>query len=338
VHAPMTRNTDSIFSGIFSWQIAVALVGAVLFWFSIIRPDSVAMLGDRSDAASLGLCSVDLLEKIKQSKPIQLLHKGQNDQAVVAAKEALAKHPYDVMTVIVAGNVDCAAGKKEEGLALLRKSTFLCPQSRYVGLNYARGLAGTGNTPDALDKYWTLAQTFPNEWAAPRLELADILLQDKQPALAVERLKEVVAADGKNGYARRKLGLAMAAVGDSKQGFEEFIKGCALESEQGPPPDLQAFIDKIGNHNKAEEELKHDIANNPGDTANVILLAELLVNADRLKEARGIIYAPLQNPQSALYKIPEAHFLQADIANQSGDTEQALMEFRRGAKIITGIE
>jgi len=334
----MTRNTDSIFSGLLSWQVAVALVGAVLFWFSIIRPDSVAMLGDRSDAGSLGLCSVDLLEKINQSKPMQLLHKGQNDQALAAAKEALAKRPYDVLTVIVAGNVDCAEGKKDEGLALLRKSTFLCPQSRYVGLNYARGLAQVGNVNDAVDKYVALAETFPNEWAVPRLELADILLQDKQPAMAVDRLKEVVTADGKNGYARRKLGLAMAAVGDSKKGFEEFIKGCALESEQGPPPDLQAYVDKIGNHNKAEEALKHEIADKPGDTTNVILLAELLVNADRLKEARAILYPPLQDAQSALYKIPEAHFLQADVANQSGDTEQALMEFRRGAKIIVGKE
>lgn len=338
MHAPMTRNTESIFSGIFSWQVAVALVGSVLFYFSIIRPDSVAMLGDRSDASSLGLCSVDLLEKINQSKPVQLLHKGQNDQALAAAKEALSKHPYDVLTVIVAGNVYCAEGKKDEGLALLRKSTFLCPQSRYVGLNYARGLAKTGEFGAADEKYYALAQSFPNEWAAPRLESADLLLQAKQPAQAVERLKEVVAADSKNGYARRKLGLAMAAVGDSKQGFEEFIKGCSLESEQGPPPDLQAFIDKIGNHNKAEEALKKDIANNPGDTTNVILLAELLVNADRIKEARAILYAPLQTPQNALYKIPEAHFLEADIANQSGDTEQALMEFRRGAKIITGGE
>jgi predicted Zn-dependent protease len=332
----MTRKTDSILSGIFSWQIAVALVGAVLFWFSIIRPDSVAMLGDRSDPASLGLCSVDLLERINQSKPIQLLHNGKNDQALATARESLAKHPYDVLTVIVAGNVECAVGKKEEGIALLQKSTFLCPQSRYVGLNYARGLVTVGRNDGAVEKYYSLAQTFPNEWAAPRIELADLLLQVKQPAMAVDRLKEVVAADGKNGYARRKLGLAMAAFGDSKAGFEEFIKGCALEAEQGPPPDLQAFVDKIGNNNKAEETLKHDIANNPGDTTNCILLAELLVNADHLKEARAILYQPLQNPDSALYKIPEAHFLLADVANQSGDTEQALMEFRRGAKIIMG--
>ena len=336
MHAPMTQNNDSIVWGVLSWQAGLALVSTVLFFFSVIRPDSVAMSGDQNIPGSLGLCSVQLLEKINQAKAIQLLHKGKGDEALTTAKDALNKQPYDVLTVIVAGNVDVAVGNKDEGVALLRKSTFLCPQSRYVGLNYARGLETAGRHEEAVQVYFELAQKFPNEWAAPRLELAAILLRQKQPAMAVERLKEVVAADRKNGYARRQLGLAMAAVGDSKTGFDEFVKGCALENSQGPPPDLQAYVEKVGSHSKAEATLKKDILADTDDTNNMILLAELLLNANRINEAKTVIYPALQDKNSALYKIPEAHFLEADVANQSGDTEQALMEFRRGAKIIMG--
>ena len=158
--------------------------------------------------------------------------------------------------------------------------------------------------------------------------MADIYLKLNTLDKAKDKLKEVVNADTKNGAARKMLGITMANEG--REGFEEFLKGCALEQLQGMPPDLKDYA-KSQPLPKVEALLKTEVASKPEEVQPLLLLGELYLTSNRIQEAKALILPQVQHRQS-INEDPQVHFLLAQILDKTGDHEGAYMEFKGGAK------
>ena len=146
---------EPVWRGLWSWQVAAAIGASIFFWFSIQTPDRLPPAIDKAPATGIDatLSQPGVLDDIEKAAPMKLLKEGKNQEALAAATQLHAQKPYDVRALMVAGDVIATAGDKKLGIDLLRKSTFLCPQSRFVHLNYARYLAKTERYEEATSEY-----------------------------------------------------------------------------------------------------------------------------------------------------------------------------------------
>ncbi len=322
---------EPIWKGLLSPHIALAVVAGIVFWFSIQSPDRLPS-PDKAPGAGVdaSLSQPAVLDDIEKSEPMKLLKQGKNPEALAAANQLISEKPYDVRALMIAGDVIATAGDKAHGIDLLRKTTFLSPQSRYVRLNYARYLAKTERYEEATSQYEQLCK-YSDSWTIPRLELAEIYKTLGSLDKAKEKLKEVVSADTKDGAARKLLGITMANEG--KEGFEEFLKGCALEQLQGLPPDLKAYVTKAGSALKAEGLLKTEVAAKPEDPTPLMLLGELYLNTNRVQDAKSLILPQVQHRQS-INSDPDVHFVLSQVLDKTGDHDGAFMEFKGGARLL----
>ena len=311
-----------------------AILAATFFWLTIPNPGGspIAKVGGAVDPT---LAEPAVLDDVEKSEPMKLLKAGKTQEALTAANQLLNKNHFDVRALMIAGDVIVTAGDKAQGIILLRKSTFLSGQARYVCLNYARYWRKTERYEEATEQYELLCTKYPVAWTAPRLELADIYLKLNNNDKAKEKLKEVVNADTKNGAARKLLGITMA--GEGKEGFEEFLKGCALEQLQGVSPDLKAYMKGGGNFAKAEAQLKSEIAAKPEEVQPLLLLGKLYLINDRVQDAKQLILPQVQHRQ-AINDSADVHFLLAQILDKTGDHDGAYMEFKGAAKLLNKSE
>jgi predicted Zn-dependent protease len=334
VTGAINQPPEPLWKGLWSLQMGAAVIGSVFFWLTIQNSDR---LPDKVPSAGVDatLSQPAVLDDVEKSEPMKLLKQGKSQEALTAASQLMTQKPYDVRALMVAGDVISTAGDKGQGITLLRKSTFLCPQSRYVRLNYARYLAKTDRLEEATSQYEQLCSKYPADWTTPRIELADIYLKLNSLDKAKDKLKEVVNSDTKNGAARKLLGITMANEG--KEGFEEFLKGCALEQLQGGmPPDLKAYV-KSGSLQKAEGSLKSEVAAKPEEVQPLVLLGELYLTTNRVQDAKSLILPQVQHRQS-INEEPSVHFLLAEILDKTGDHDGAYMEFKGGAKLLSKSE
>jgi tetratricopeptide (TPR) repeat protein len=330
VTGAINQPPEPLWKGLFSFQVAAAVAGSVFFWLTIQTPDRLPATNKLPPAGDATLFQPAVLEDVEKSEPMKLLKQGKSQEALTAASQLMTQKPYDVRALMIAGDVIATAGDKGQGITLLRKSTYLCAESRYVRLNYARYLAKTDRLEEATSQYEQLCSKYPSDWTTPRVELADIYLKLNSLDKAKDKLKEVVNADTKNGAARKLLGITMANEG--KEGFEEFLKGCALEQLQGMPPDLKAYV-KSGSLQKAEGSLKSEVAAKPEEVQPLLLLGELYLTTNRVQDAKSLILPQVQHRQS-INEEPNVHFLLSEILDKTGDHDGAYMEFKGGAKLL----
>ena len=290
-----SEQNEPIWKGILSWQVGLALVAVALYFFTIVNPDKVpnqpTSPSDRS-VEDLSLMTEPLLAEVSNSEPEKLLAGGKDKAAIAAADKDIKAKPYDVRTLMSAGNVYCDApdANHDKGLQYLRKSVALCPQSRYVRLNFARHLARLRKTEDAIAQYELLDRSASDAWSAPRIELADLYIVENEFDKAVEELRKVMQNDTKNGAAQERLGLAMARNNDDKEGFEEFSKGFALRQVADQLTELNAYLARFDNDKaKAEADLQKAIKDNPENRDNIVLLGELFLSENKTQAAKELL-------------------------------------------------
>jgi Tfp pilus assembly protein PilF len=293
--APDNDKPVPFWKGIISWQVPAAILAVAAFVFTIVNPDKVPAAGPgQADRAvrDLSLLSEGVLEDVNKTKAMTLLASGKNGAAIDQADKEVKAHPYTVRTLMVAGDVYCDApdADKTKGLAYLRKSVALCPQSRYVRINFARHLAKAKKFEEAIAQYELLDKSASEEWTPARIELADLYLVKNETAKAVDLLKKVMQNDTKNGAAQERLGLSMARNNDDKEGFEEFSKGFAIRQMQNHLPELSSYLTRYDNSkSKAESALQKEVKDNPESQDNIILLGELYLSENKTQAAKDLL-------------------------------------------------
>jgi predicted Zn-dependent protease len=287
------EKNEPIWKGFVSWQAGFAVLSLAGFLFTIINPDKVPSNAAPADRVvkDLNLVTEAVLEDVKNKAPMKLLTAGKNLDAIAAAEKQSKARPWDIKTMMVAGDVYCEApeGDKDKGLSLLKKSVAMCPESRYIRINYARHLAAANKLDEAVTQYELLDKSTTEEWTPMRIELANVYLAKSEFAKAVDTLKKVMQNDTKNGAAQELLGLAMARNNDD-EGFEEFSKGFAVRKVQNQLTELNDYLAKHNNSKSASEaSLTKEVKENPENQSNVILLGELLLLENKTKAAKDLL-------------------------------------------------
>ncbi len=288
------EKNEPFWKGFVSWQAGFAVLSLVGFLFTIVNPDKVPSNAGPTDRVvkDLNLVTGAVLEEVKKKTPIKLLAEGNYDAAIAAADKQSKARPWDVKTMMAAGDVYCEApkGDKEKGLNLLKKSVAMCPESRYIRINYARHLAQANKLDEAVTQYELLDKSTTEGWTPMRIELANIYLAKSEFTKAVDTLKKVMQNDTKNGAAQELLGLAMARNNDDDEGFEEFSKGFAVRKVQNQLTELNDYLAQHnGSKSASETSLTREVKDTPEDQSKVILLGELLLLENKTKAAKDLL-------------------------------------------------
>ncbi len=282
---------EPFWKGILSWQAALALVCAAAFYLTIVNPDRTQPV-PVSVAKGRPLLSEQVLDEASKLSSSQLLKAGKADAAIIEADKEVRSNPYDLPTLIAAGNVYCdvTEADKSKGCAYLEKSVALCPQNPFIRLNYARHLAKSKKIEEAVAQYELLDKDQSEPWSAPRVELSDLYLVKNATAKAVDILRKVMQNDPQNGEAQERLGLALARNNDDQEGFDEFSKGFAVRQSKNNLTELKNYIDGFENDKqKAEAALQKEVKEQPENQNKIILLGELYLSEGKQQAAKDLI-------------------------------------------------
>ncbi|MFN8554082.1 MAG: tetratricopeptide repeat protein [Candidatus Obscuribacterales bacterium] len=320
--------------GLLSWATLIAVICAVGFWFTIVKPEEMRLYaGDgvvpgtvSNDKEVLYLCSQKLLSDVYDMEPSRLMREGDVDGALGAARQLLDKDKWNVKNLMCAGNVFVDApkdrGETEEGFDLLKTATYMCPVSKYVRLNYARALGRAGRIEEATKQYDQVIKT--NMDFQPSLELARLYMSNLDEEKAINLLKGISDKDPENSSVQMLLGIAMARNHQEKDGFEEYIQAFGKARTLGYPMEAKELVEK--NHDSVPDAIKEQRAiadKEPVSIEAKLLLAEMLILQNRVPEARAVL-----DSQKAKFKDnAQLHRLYAEIYHNEGKEEQAYQEW-----------
>jgi len=328
-----------------SWQMLILLVAAFAVWFTT-APSGIGGIG----LASLSVNKDQAMEAsderifaaVDKLKPpgspqgpsiSELFESGQTDEALQAARQLLKNNPYDLKTLMCAGDIFSQVPEStDEGFDLLRRSIQAVPQSRWVRLNYARKLAEAKRYEEAIPEYKKLADQYNDKWITPRYELAQLYLDQKEFAAASNELRVALQTDVKNGFARKQLGLCLAADNHLDDGFSEFKKGVSLDRLQGYPSEVEDLMEKNEfDAEKALVDLRSMIAESPDDADLKLDEARLLIATKKIDEAKIVLKDMLQKDK----EDADAHLVLAEAFLAQNDERSALAEFKEAAKLVS---
>lgn len=309
-----------------------AIVATAAFSFTIFNPEKAQLVdGTKNSAIRRNDASVytsQILTDVNAMEPCKLLAEGKSDEAVGAAKGLYNENKYDVRTVMCAGNVltQAEGGDKGRGYELLKLSTYLAPESRYVHLNRAQKLEAGGKYNEAEEVYEILSKSWPEQ----EYPLALLYMRTGKADRAVEKLQKISENDPNNGAVQKELGLAMGVSGKTKEGYEQFLKG--LETEQkvvGHPWAAHDMVTKYGTIDAAIAKLKQDAAANPKNASTKAMLAELLLYAGRPKEARDVA----TDAKKIDAENVEVHEALTEIFSRLNDADESFSEYKVAVKL-----
>lgn len=324
-------------------QLLAAIVAGGLFAFTIAVPvklpdaGSVKVTKTGIEAVDPLLNSAEILEKVKEKEPWVLYEKGQTKEAMAAAWKAAKdnKKRQDAAWNMAIGNTLIRSDSPRDrwkGYVVLEKTILKHPTSQYVILNYARQLYYGGFVEKAEEQYENLLKLAKPEWIEPRIELANLYLVDEKTSRAIEVFNQVLEQKPEDPRITKRLGLAIAVNGKKEKGFETFVRGCALESDNlDYPPEIKELIEKnAGLIESAISDVRQKVENRPGDIDLRVTLAKLLIAVNRLPEARKNLKDALKKRES----VPELHELMSEVLFREHNREEALGEFSSATSLL----
>lgn len=325
-------------------QLFLAIVAAAAFSFTVYKPVQIAVPTIDASNGKIKLAKEDpllnseeLLEKVANKKPSKLFTQGKVKEAREAAWKAAKdnKKRQSVAWNMAIGNVLCLSDDKKDrwkGYTVLLYTVEKHPKATYPRLNFARKLYEMGRIKEAEEQYESLLKLSKPEWVTPRLELANIYLVGEKTARSVELFNEVLKIKPNDSRLVKRLGLAIACHGDKEKGFEKFVEGCTLESDnQDYPGDIKKLIDdNAGLIENAINEIRMKLDKNPDDIDTRITLAKLLIAVNRLPAAKTNLEKALEKRET----VPEIHEVLSEVLFRLGQKDKALAEFNQTANFL----
>ena len=331
---PLNEIREEVFTGITTPQAIIALVCLLAFAITLDRPGQVLISSGNSPNihSDLWLNSAQVLIDVDNMEPAKLMAQGNIDDAVGEATKQVNERPTDLRTVICAGNVLSQCGDKQKGFQLLRKSVDMAPQSRYVLLNYARRLAGGERANEAIDQYRALCKTYPKQ-LEPHLELASLYMNTGKPKLAADEYKIILSMNPGSALVKKDYGLALAASGNEKEGFQGFIDACSVDKDEASYAAMaRGLLSSNGNSAKrAIGDMRIEVATKPKRVTPRINYAQLLLYLGREKEAKDVATDALKVDSHN----PELYMVLAEANLKLNDKEAALRAFKKAVSSLS---
>lgn len=325
-------------------QLLAAIVTGALFAFTIAVPVKIPDVNiehgkgiEVKKEVDPLLNSAELLEKVKEKEPWKLYEDGKVKEAIAAAWKASKDNAkrQDVAWNMAIGNVLVRSEDKKDrwkGYVVLEKTVMNHPRGQYVRLNYARRLYEGGFIEKAEKEYESLLKMSKPDWIEPRLELANIYLVDDKTGRSIEVFNQVLEQKKEDPRIVKRLGLAMAVNGKKEKGFETFVRGCALETDNlDYSSDIKDLIEKnAGLIESAISDVRQKVDNEPENIDLRITLAKLLTAVNRLPDAKKNLKEALKKREA----VPEIHEVLSEVLYRQGNREEALAEFLSTANLL----
>jgi Tfp pilus assembly protein PilF len=313
-----------------------ALIAIIAFALTLSRGSNAPILPTALAPTkdSQKMYTAALLDDVANMEPARLLAAGQVDEAIGEANKEMQEKPNDLETIMCVGNVLSEKGDKQRGIDLLKQTVVLAPNSRYVRINYARHLPLAGRVDEAAKEYEYLCKTFPKLWLDPRIELAAIYVQRGKAPEAAAMQKAILEVEPDNNLVKRDYYFSLAQTGHEDEGFDGFVKICALAKEQQFYTENCRQILKANNYisRKAVNQLRDDITLRQKQIRPRLALVELYLYLGRPKEAKEAADAALKVDS----KNAEAHALMAEAYIKLKDNDAAKEEFKKAAALTFG--
>lgn len=325
-------------------QLLAAIITGGLFAYTIAAPVKLPDVNiDEKKGIAVSkevdplLNSPELLEKVKEKEPWKLYEDGKAKEAMEAAWKASKDNAkrQDVVWNMAIGNTLVKSQDKKDrwkGYVVLEKTVMNHPRAQYVRLNHARRLYEGGFIEKAEKEYESLLKISKPDWIEPRLELANIYLVDDKTGRSIEVFNQVLEQKKEDPRIIKRLGLAMAVNGKKDKGFETFVRGCALETDNlDYPSDIKDLIEKnAGLIESAISDVRQKVDHDPENIDLRITLAKLLTAVNRLPDAKKNLKEALKKRET----IPEIHEVLSEVLFRQGNREEALAEFLSAASLL----
>ncbi len=254
---------------------------------AVARNDLASALRDFEQVVRL----MPQLEEGHSALGAVLLQAGRYPAAIAELRRSVALKPEDRSARTNLAMAYAATGEYRKAIPLFQrldqangaKRGDSLPQD--VTLAYARCLAGTGRTTEAM----ALLQRHENQGqnsSEIHDELGSLYAQQKRWAEAKEEFRQAITVDQNNGNAHLHLGVAMLADGQAQDATPE-LETAAKLLPQSPQPELElgdAWI-AMGEDEKAIAPLQKALALDPSSPETKYRLAVALQGADHEKEA-----------------------------------------------------
>lgn len=316
---------ESPWHAFLSVPILLAIISMVAFYFSVAVPDKAAL--NASATGKPGENTREVIKEAKKLKAYRLMEKGQLMAAVEASSKMLSSNPQDVASNYCAALILMKSGRKDDAFLLMKKALAIVPRNKDLRLEYARMLAESGNTDDAIIQYRLVISQSPT--LGPRMDLAQLYLSTDRPGEAAKELQELLKLAPNNVAAHKICGIALARSGKAQEGMEEYLRGTISESGAGQPEAVKFILGSWGNIDKAKFELERQAQRTPDDPMPKLRLAEICLYADRPADAKQYLVEARKLAPSN----PEIHRYLCVAHKRLGNNREALTSFMQSVAL-----
>jgi len=265
---------------------------------------------------------------------MKLFNAGKTPAAVAAARNLIKKDSNNASNLVCAGNILAAnPDTRAEGLVLLQKSVYSVPDSKWVGINFARKLAVDERNTDALAQYDELTKKYI-DWPTPRYEMAQLLIKNHEFEKASKILQPARTHDASNNRAQKQWGLVEALTNlETDDGWAEFKHAVYRERKVGYPGEIETLLQRTSSDtDKALADLRAQLARRPDDLLLKLQAVQVLIAAKKLAEAKTALDALARaNP-----KDPDVQLEISELALWNHDELAAKKAFDQGVKFTDG--
>lgn len=228
---------------------------------------------------------------------IDALRRGANDEALSAARDAVAASPEDAQTHRLLAMAQAASGERDAALDSIQRALRLDPDDADLHFQHAGLLLGSGDAGAARAALDRSTGLDPNQFGAYILQAQLALGRDDLDE--AERLHKL-AARVEPDHPWVKVIAGMLAL---KRGDVQFAQVVLAQAAEEAPDDPQvryalgfAYM-AAGHHAFAEQAIRGVLEHSRGAHAMRSLLAELLRRQDRFGEAADELQPLLDDPR-----------------------------------------
>ncbi len=161
---------------------------------------------------------------------VQLMEKGQYNDAVAGWQKALALNPDDAKAHLNLGYVMQQSGRLDEAIDQYRTALKINSSYAAAHTNLGIALATAGKVEEGIE-HFEMALGIDPESSAAHGNLCAALLEKHQYDLAIDHCRKAVTANPENAEAQNVLGTALARAGSLDEAAEHVIKAAQINPD-----------------------------------------------------------------------------------------------------------
>ena len=247
---------------------------------------------------------------------------GRYEEALKAARVAVAQHPNYFKAHVLLGGILTGLGHVEEAEIYLRHAVALNPQAGDAHSNLGAALFKQGRFEEA-EIYLRHAVALNPQTGDAHSNLGAVLFEQRRFEEAETHLRHAVALNPQDVDAHSNLGAVLFEQRRFEEAETHLRHAVALNPQAGDAhSNLGAVLFEQRRFEEAETHLRHAVALNPQDVDAFRKLIEVLMPQGHYEEAMDLIaQATALAPTSP--QIAELHFLMGQKAQENGQPEMA---------------